>query len=164
MVKNTLPILFLSRLRVSVQRTSSVDNELLLYFSKSRFLCMQCQKISVFLFKDGAGLRMKSFSCKQSLHTLSPGANGFTFLTTSHIYIYIYIYIYMGEGGSVFVSDRGVWGSVCKSGWCVCVGSVFRSVWGVWGGSVFRSGWDVCGGSVFISRWGVRVCEWQGCV
>ena len=28
---------------------------------------------------------MDSFSCKQSLHTLSLGANGFTFLTTSHL-------------------------------------------------------------------------------
>ena len=25
------------------------------------------------------------FSCKQSLHTFSPGANGFTFLTISHL-------------------------------------------------------------------------------
>ena len=33
-----------------------------------------------FLFKDGADLRMESFSCKQSLHTSSPGANCFTFL------------------------------------------------------------------------------------
>ena len=29
--------------------------------------------------------RPKEFSCTQSLHTLSPGANGFTFLTTSHL-------------------------------------------------------------------------------
>ena len=28
-------------------------------------------------------------SCKQSLHTLSLGANGFTFLTTSHLHIYL---------------------------------------------------------------------------
>ena len=38
-----------------------------------------------FLFKDRADLRMDSFSCKQSLHTLSPGANGFTFLTISQL-------------------------------------------------------------------------------
>ena len=34
---------------------------------------------------DGADLRMESFSCKQSPHTLSLGANGFTLLTTSHL-------------------------------------------------------------------------------
>ena len=27
-----------------------------------------------FKFKDGADLRMESFSCRQSWHTLSPGA------------------------------------------------------------------------------------------
>ena len=37
------------------------------------------------MFKDGADLRMDSFSCKQSLHTFSLGANGFTFLTISHL-------------------------------------------------------------------------------
>ena len=31
------------------------------------------------VFKDGADLRMEGFSCKQSVHTFSPGANGFTF-------------------------------------------------------------------------------------
>ena len=41
--------------------------------------------MSLLLFKDGAYLRMDSFSCKQSLHTLSLGANCFTFLTTSHL-------------------------------------------------------------------------------
>ena len=64
--------------------TLSVNNELLLWLRWNRFLCTQCLKIMVFL-KDGADLRMESFSCKQSLHTLSPGANGFTFLTTSHL-------------------------------------------------------------------------------
>ena len=60
--------------------TSSVDNELLLCLSWNYFLCMQCPKFSFFLlFKDGAGLRMENFSCKQSLHTLSLDANGFTF-------------------------------------------------------------------------------------
>ena len=38
-----------------------------------------------FLFKDGADLRMERFFYKQSLHTLSLGANGFTFLTTSNL-------------------------------------------------------------------------------
>ena len=38
-----------------------------------------------FLFKDKADLRRDNFSGKQSLHTLSLGANGFTFLTTSHL-------------------------------------------------------------------------------
>ena len=41
--------------------------------------------MSHLLFKDGADLRMTSFSCKQSLHTLVLGANGFTFLTISHL-------------------------------------------------------------------------------
>ena len=39
--------------------------------------------VLLLFFKDGADLRMDSFSCKQSLHTLSPGANGFAFLTAS---------------------------------------------------------------------------------
>ena len=59
---------FLSKLRVSGQRPSSVDNRLL-----------------VLLSNNGADPRMDSFSCKQSLQTLSLGANGFTFLTTSHL-------------------------------------------------------------------------------
>ena len=42
-------------------------------------------EISLLLFKDGADLRMDSFSCKHSLRTLSLGANGFSFLTTSHL-------------------------------------------------------------------------------
>ena len=41
--------------------------------------------MSLLLFKDGADLRMNGFSCKQSLHTLSFGANGFTFFTISHL-------------------------------------------------------------------------------
>ena len=66
-------------------KTSSVDNELLVLLSKSFFLWIQCPQISLLLFKDGADLRMYSFSCKQSLHTLSLGTNGFTFLTTSRL-------------------------------------------------------------------------------
>ena len=42
-----------------------------------------------FKFKDGVDLKMESFSCKQSLHTFSPGANGFTLLTISHFILYI---------------------------------------------------------------------------
>ena len=41
------------------------------------------------LFKDGADLRMESFSCKQSLHTFSPGANGFTLF-----YVEVYVFIF----------------------------------------------------------------------
>ena len=41
--------------------------------------------MTLLLFKDCAHLRIDSFSCKQSLHTLSFGANGFTFLTMSHL-------------------------------------------------------------------------------
>ena len=41
----------------------------------------------VFLYvcQDGADQRMESSSCKQSLHTFSPSANDFTFLTISHL-------------------------------------------------------------------------------
>ena len=42
--------------------TSSVDIDKLL--SKNFFLWIQCPKISLLLFKDGADLRMESFSCK----------------------------------------------------------------------------------------------------
>ena len=62
--------------------TSSVDIDKLL--SKNFFLWIQCPKISLLLFKDGADLRMESFSCKQSPHTLLFGVNGFTLLTTCH--------------------------------------------------------------------------------
>ena len=67
--------------------TSSVDIDKLL--SKNFFLWIQCPKISLLLFKDGADLRMESFSCKQSPHTLLLGANGFTLLTTCEANIYI---------------------------------------------------------------------------
>ena len=36
-------------------------------------------KIYFFLFKDGADLRMESFSCKQSSYPFSPGENGYAF-------------------------------------------------------------------------------------
>ena len=65
--------------------TSSVDNELLVLLSKNRISCISENFVFFFFFKDGAHLRMDSFSCKKSLHTLSLGANGFTFLTTSHL-------------------------------------------------------------------------------
>ena len=63
----------------SALETSSVDIDKLQ--SKNFFLWIQCPKISLLLFKDGADLRMESFSCKQSPHTLLLGANGFTFLS-----------------------------------------------------------------------------------
>ena len=66
----------------SAMETSSVDIDKLL--SKNFFLWIQCPKISLRLFKDGADLRMESFSCKQSPHTLLLGANGFTLFTTCH--------------------------------------------------------------------------------
>ena len=56
--------------------TSSVDIDKLL--SKNFYLWIQCPKISLLLLKDGAELRMESFSCKQSPDTLLFGANGFT--------------------------------------------------------------------------------------
>ena len=69
----------MSRLWVSVYKeTSSVDVGLLVLLSKI-FLWIQCPRISLLLFKDGADLWKDSFSCKQSLHILSFGANGFTF-------------------------------------------------------------------------------------
>ena len=78
-------MIILSKLGVSGQRPSSVDNGLLVLLSKNFLLWTQFPKISLLLFKDGADLKMDNFSCKQSLHTLSLGANGFTFLTTSHL-------------------------------------------------------------------------------
>ena len=47
------------------------------------YIWIQCPKISLLLFKDGADLRVDSFSCNESLHTLSFGANVFTFLMIS---------------------------------------------------------------------------------
>ena len=63
------------------KETSSVDVGLLVVLSKNFFLWIKCPKFSLLLFKDCADLRMDSFSCKQSLHTLSFGANGFTELS-----------------------------------------------------------------------------------
>ena len=51
----------------SAIETSSVDKDKLL--SKNFFLWIHCPKISLLLFKDGADIRMESFSCKQSPHT-----------------------------------------------------------------------------------------------
>ena len=67
----------------SAMETSSVDIDKLL--SKNFFLWIQCPKISLLWFNNGADLRMESFSCKQSPHTLLLGANGFTLLTTCHL-------------------------------------------------------------------------------
>ena len=47
--------------------TSSVDIDKLL--SKNFFLWIQCPKISLLLFKDGADLRMESFPVSK-VHTL----------------------------------------------------------------------------------------------
>ena len=75
----------MSKLRVSGQRPLPLDNGLLVMLSKNFFLWIQCPKVSLLLFKDSADLRLDKFSCKHSLHTLSVDANGFTFLTTSHL-------------------------------------------------------------------------------
>ena len=65
-------------------RPSSDDCRLLVWFS----IACDIQKFSgfcfFFLIQGGADLRMESFSCKESLHTFLPAANGFTFLTRSH--------------------------------------------------------------------------------
>ena len=37
---------------------------------------------------------MEFFSCKQSLHTLSLGANGFTFLTTSYFDVEVDVFVF----------------------------------------------------------------------
>ena len=73
----------LSKLGVSSQRLSSVDNGLLVLQSKNFFLWIQCPKISLLLCKYGADLSMVSFSCRQSLHTLLFAANDLIFLTIS---------------------------------------------------------------------------------
>ena len=52
----------------SAMETSSVDIDNLR--SKNFFLWKQCPKVSLLLFKDGADLRVESFSCKQSPLTL----------------------------------------------------------------------------------------------
>ena len=65
----------------SMMGPSSDDSGLLVRFGWNRFLCMQCPKNRCFLFKYGA----ESFSCKQSFHIFSSGADGFTFLKISHL-------------------------------------------------------------------------------
>ena len=57
----------------------------LMLLRRNCFLCTQCPKISVLLFNDGLDMRMESFSCRHSLHILSPGAYGFTFFIISHL-------------------------------------------------------------------------------
>ena len=76
----------------SALETSSVDIDKLL--SKNFFLWIQCPQISLLLFKDGADLRMESFSCKQSSHTLLLGANGFTLLTTCHVILKLMFFFF----------------------------------------------------------------------
>ena len=52
------------------------------------FLCMQWEKISFLLFREGALVKIWYFSSKQSLHTLFSGVYGFTFLMVSHWMVY----------------------------------------------------------------------------
>ena len=65
--------------------TSSVDDELLLFLSWNRFLCIQCPKISFFYSRMVKTLGYIFCLVKKSLHTLQPGANVCTFLTTSYL-------------------------------------------------------------------------------
>ena len=83
--------------------TSSVDIVKLL--SKNFFLWTQCPKISLLLLKDGVDLRMESFSCKQSPHTLLLGANGFTLLTTSHLILELMFFFFNFKTCSLIVVE-----------------------------------------------------------
>ena len=76
----------------SPKETSSVDIDKLL--SKNFFLWIQCPTFSLLLFKDGANLRMESFSCKQSPHTLLLGANCFTLLTSCHLILKLMFFFF----------------------------------------------------------------------
>ena len=48
-----------------------------------------------FLLKDGADLRMDSFSCKQNLHTLSLGANGFIFFDDLPFDVEVGVFVFL---------------------------------------------------------------------
>ena len=48
---------------------------------------------------------MDRFSCKQSFHTLSLGANGFTFLTTSHLVLKLMFLFFNFQTGSLSVVE-----------------------------------------------------------
>ena len=48
---------------------------------------------------------MDSFYCKQSLHTLSLGANGFTFLTTSHLMLKLMFFFFNFQTCSLSVVE-----------------------------------------------------------
>ena len=48
---------------------------------------------------------MDSFSCRQSLHTSSLGANGFTFLTTSHVILKLVFLFFNFETCSLSVVE-----------------------------------------------------------
>ena len=85
----------------SAMETSSVDIDKLL--SKNFFLWIQCPKISLLLFKDGADLRMESCSCKQSPHTLLLGGNGFTLLTTCHLILKLMFFFFNFQTWSLSV-------------------------------------------------------------
>ena len=87
----------------SALETSSVDIDKLL--SKNFFLWIQCPKIALLLFKDGADLRMESFSCKQSPHTLLLGANGFTLLTTCHVILKLMLFFFSFQTWSLSVVE-----------------------------------------------------------
>ena len=80
LINNTQPILCHNSWVFWIRDPHQTTLYLLAWFSWNRFLLMRCPKFSFFLkFKDGADLRIESFSSKQSLHTFSPISNGFTF-------------------------------------------------------------------------------------
>ena len=90
----------------SAMETSSVDIDKLL--SKNFSLWIQCPKISLLLFKDGADLRMESFSCKHSPHTLLLGANGFTLLTTCRLILKLMFFFFNFQTWSLSFVDVGL--------------------------------------------------------
>ena len=49
-------------------------------------------KCGGFLFKDGADLRMESFSCNQSLHSLSLGVYGFFDDLPFHVEVDVFVF------------------------------------------------------------------------
>ena len=81
--------------------SSSVDIDKIL--GKNFLLWIQCPKISLLLFKVGADLRIESFSCKQSPHTLLLGANGFTLLTTCHLILKLMFFFFNFQTWSLSV-------------------------------------------------------------
>ena len=55
---------------------------------------------------------MDSFSCKQSLHTLSFGANGFTFLTISHSILKLMFFYFNFQTCSLSVVEVLLWSNL----------------------------------------------------